>query len=138
MPLLLITLMYVRIKRVGSRRYAYLVKGVREKERVRQMTLCYLGPVAKLGFGIPNDIRRKVEQRFQVNWEKIENGIRQVPLTLDEVSQLRRQSFNPAARTRSGPRRSRAKGELSALWKLAAIGFRERFERIGDREYRMR
>src|SRR5437867_7212282 len=106
--------MYVRVKRVGSRRYAYLVKGVREKERVRQKTLCYLGPVAKLGFGIPNDIRRKTEQRFQVNWEKIEKGIRQIPLTLEEISQLRRENFTPTARTRSGPRRSRAKGEFSA------------------------
>src|SRR2546422_6643359 len=130
--------MYVRVKRVGSRRYAYLAKGVREKERVRQMTLCYLGPVANLGFGIPNDIRRKVQQRFRVNWEKIENEIRQIPLTFEEISQLRRENFNPTPRTRSGPRRSRAKGELSALSKLAALGFRERFEKIGDREYRMR
>jgi len=130
--------MYVRVKRVGSRRYAYLAKGMREKERVRQMTLCYLGPVAKLGFGIPNDIRRKVQQRFQVNWEKVEDEIRQIPLTLEEISQLRRENFNPTPRTRSGPRRSRAKGELSALSKLAALGFRERFEKIGDREYRMR
>ena len=130
--------MYVRVKKVGSRRYAYLAKGVREEGRVRQKTLCYLGPVAKLGFGIPNDIRRKTEQRFQVNWEKIEKGIRQIPLTLEEVSQLRRENFTPTARIRSGPRRSRVKGELSALTELAAIGFRERFERIGDREYRMR
>jgi hypothetical protein len=130
--------MYVRVKRVRSKRYAYLVKGVREGERVRQETLCYLGPVAKLGFGIPDDVRRKVEQRFEVNWEKVENGIRQIPLTLEEVSQLRRENFIPTARTRSGPRRSRVKGELSALSKLAAIGFRERFEKIGDREYRMR
>ena len=130
--------MYVRVKRVGSRRYAYVVKGVREKARVRQKTLCYLGPVAKLGFGISNNIRRKVEQRFQVNWEKVEKGIRQIPLTLEEISQLRRENFIPTARTRNGPRRSRAKGELSALSKLAALGFRERFERIGDREYRMR
>jgi hypothetical protein len=130
--------MYVRVKRVGSRRYAYLVKGAREGERVRQKTLCYLGPVTRLGFGIPNDVRRKVEQRFQVNWEKIENGIRQIPLTLEEISQLKRENFTPIARTRNGPRRSRVKGELSALSKLAAIGFRERFEKIGDREYRMR
>ena len=130
--------MYVRVKRVGSRRYAYLVKGVREKVRVRQKTLCYLGPVAKLGFGIPNDIRRKVEQRFQVNWEKVEKGIRQIPLTLEEISQLRRENFTPTARTRSGPRRSRAKGEFFALSELAAIGFSERFEKIGDREFRMR
>jgi hypothetical protein len=114
------------------------VKGVREKARVRQKTLCYLGPIAKLGFGIPNNIRRKVEQRFPVNWEKVENGIRQIPLTLEEISQLRRENFIPTARTRKGPRRSRAKGELSALSKLATIGFRERFERIGDIEYRMR
>jgi len=130
--------MYVRVKKVGSRRYAYLAKGVREKGRVRQKTLCYLGPVAKLGFGIPDDVRRKVERRFQVDWEKIENGIRQIPLTLEEISRLRRENFIPTARTRSGPRRSRVKGELSALSELAAIGFRERFEKIGDREYRMR
>jgi hypothetical protein len=115
-----------------------LVDGVREGKRVRQRTLCYLGPVAKLGFGIPNNIRRKTEQRFQVNWEKIEKGIRQIPLTLEEISLLRRENFTPTARTRSGPRRSRAKGELSALSELAAIGFRERFKKIGAREYRMR
>src|SRR3989442_14672109 len=107
--------MYVRVKRVGSRRYAYLAKGVREKERVRQMTLCYLGPVAKLGFGIPNDIRRKVEQRFQVNWPKVEKGIRQIALTLETISQLRRDNFIPTARSRRGPRASRAEGELSAV-----------------------
>jgi hypothetical protein len=130
--------MFLRVKKVGSRRYAYLVDGVREGKRVRQRTLCYLGPLAKLGFGIPNDVRRKVERRFQLDWEKIESGIRHVPLALEEISQLRRENFIPTARTRSGPRRSRVKGELSALSELAAIGFRERFEKIGDREYRMR
>src|SRR5438552_3470888 len=94
--------MYVRVKRVGSRRYAYLVKGVREKERVRQKTLCYLGPVAKLGFGIPDDIRRRVEQRFQVNWDEIENGIRQIPLTLEEISQLRREILKRIGFEREG------------------------------------
>src|SRR6267143_6113089 len=78
-----ISLMYVRVKKVGSRRYAYLAMGVREKGRVRQKTLCYLGPVAKLGFGIPSDVRRRVERRFQVDWGKIENGIRRIPLTLE-------------------------------------------------------
>lgn len=130
--------MYVRVKRIGSKRYAYLVEGVREKERVRQKTLCYLGPVAKIGFGIPDEARRKVERRFPVNWERIENSIRKIPLTLEEISQLRRENFAPLVRTRSGPRRPRAKGELSALSKLAAISFAERFERIKDREYRMR
>src|SRR5207244_13086922 len=101
-------------------------------------TRCSLGPAAKLGVGITNDITRKVEQRFQVNWEKVEKEIRQIPLTLEEISQLRRKNFTPTARARSGPRRSRVRGELSALSELAAIGFRQRFEKIGDREYRMR
>src|SRR5207249_12179828 len=107
--------MYVRVKRVGSRRYAYLVKGVREKERVRQKTLCYLGPDAKLGFGIPNDIRRKTEQRFQVNWEKTENGIVQIPLTLEEISLLRPGNLVLPVKTRTGPRRFRAQGEFFPL-----------------------
>src|SRR3989442_10965986 len=113
--------MYVRVKRVGSRRYAYLVKGVREKARVRQKTLCYLGPIAKLGFGVPDEIRRKVEQRFQVNWERVEKQIRQIRVTLEEFSKLRRENFIRTARTRSGPRRSRARGELSDLSKFADL-----------------
>ena len=36
--------MYVRVKKIGSKRYAYLVEGVSKKGKVRQKTLAYLGP----------------------------------------------------------------------------------------------
>src|SRR5438094_9745940 len=78
--------MFVRVKKVGPRRYAYLVDGVREGKRVRQRTLCYLGPVSKIVSGIPENVRKKIEERFQVNWDKINYEIRRIPLTFEEIS----------------------------------------------------
>ena len=135
--------MFVRVKKVGPRRYAYLVDGVREGKRVRQRTLCYLGPVSKIVSGIPENDRRKIEERFQVSWDKINYEIRRIPLTFEEISRARRAQFAVSIRNRKMGFRSqgdlpRAEGELAALSKLAAIKFRKMFEEIGEREYRMR
>ncbi len=136
--------MFVRAKKVGQRRYAYLVEGVREGRRVRQRTLCYLGPVSKLvSGGIPDDTRRKVGKRFQVDWNKINDEIGRIPLTFEELSEARRARYAVYVRTRQAGFRSqgrlpRDEGELSALTRLAAARFREMFEEIGHREYRMR
>lgn len=135
--------MFVRAKKVGPRRYAYLVEGVREGRRVRQRTLCYLGPVWKLASGIPDDTRRRVGERFQVDWNRINAEIDRLPLTFEELSEARRARYAVSVRTRQAGFRSqgglpRAEGELSALSRLATARFREMFEQIGDREYRMR
>src|SRR6266699_3395493 len=133
--------MFVRVKKVGSRRYAYLVNGLREKGRVRQRTLCYLGPVSKLVSGIPDNTRKKVEKLFTVDWDRTNNQLRGIPLTFEELSRARRDQYAVSIRTRREGFRSRggmprAKGELSVLSRLAAIRFREMFEQIGEREYR--
>jgi hypothetical protein len=135
--------MFVRVKKVGSRRYAYLVNGVRERGRVRQRTLCYLGPISKLVFGIPDNTRKKVEKRFQVDWFRMNDQLRRIPLTFEELSRARRDQYAVSIRTRRAGFRSqgdlpRDKGELSVLSRLVAIRFREMFEEIGEREYRMR
>ncbi|HEY4657823.1 MAG TPA: hypothetical protein VIH34_05010 [Candidatus Bathyarchaeia archaeon] len=135
--------MFVRAKKVGLRRYAYLVEGAREGRRVIQRTLCYLGPVSKLVSGVPDDTRRKVGERFQVDWNKINREIGRIPLTFEELSEARRAQYAVSIRTRQAGFRSqgdlpRAEGELSALSRLAATKFREMFEAVGDREYRMR
>jgi hypothetical protein len=135
--------MFVRAKKVGLRRYAYLVEGAREGRRVIQRTLCYLGPVSKLVSGVPDDTRRKVGKQFQVDWNKINREIGRIPLTFEELSEARRAQYAVSIRTRQAGFRSqgdlpRAEGELSALSRLAATKFREMFEAVGDREYRMR
>jgi len=135
--------MFVRTKKVGLRRYAYLAEGAREGRRVIQRTLCYLGPVSKLVSGVPDDTRRKVGERFQVDWNKINREIGRIPLTFEELSEARRAQSAVSIRTRQAGFRSqgdlpRAEGELSALSRLAATKFREMFEAVGDREYRMR
>ena len=45
--------MFVRAKRVGRRRYLYLVEGKREGGSIKQKTLCYLGPLSRLVAGVP-------------------------------------------------------------------------------------
>jgi hypothetical protein len=135
--------MFVRVKKIGSRRYAYLVDGVREGSRVRQRTLCYLGPISRLASGIPDVTRKKVGKQFQVDWDRVNDQLRRIPVTLEELSRARRDKYAVSIRTRRQGFRSqgglpRAEGELSVLSRIAAIRFREMFEQIGEREYRMR
>jgi hypothetical protein len=135
--------MFVRVKKVGSRRYAYLADGVREGKHARQRTLCYLGPISKLFSGIPEDTRKKVEKRFHVDWDKIIAEICRIPVTFEELSMARRAQYAVSIKARqmgfrSQGNRPRPEGELSALFELAAIRFKKMFEEIGEREYRMR
>jgi hypothetical protein len=136
--------MFPRVKEVGGRRYIYLVEGAREGRRVRQRTLCYLGPIAKLASSVPERTKRKVDRRFEVDWRRVEEAIRKIPLTFEELSEARRQSY--ALSVKSGSRgglrtrgeRPRAEGELLALSRIAAVRFKEGFEEVGERSYRMR
>ena len=136
-------LMFARVKKIGPRRYVYLVEGVRKGERVSQKSLCYLGPVSKLVSGVPDDTRKKVEEKFQVDWNRINERIGRIPLTFEELSEARRAQYAISIRTRgqgmrTQGRQPRIEGELSVLSKLAATRFREMFEEIGERKYRMR
>lgn len=135
--------MFVRVKKVGMRRYVYLVEGVREGRRVRQRTLCYLGPISKLASGIPDGVREKVEEGVHVDWDRVNEEVRRIPLTFEELSETRRRQYAVSIRTRQRGFRSqgglpRAEGELSVLTKLSMKRFREMFEELGEREYRMR
>ncbi len=136
-------IMFVRVKKIGPRRYVYLVEGVREGGRVSQKSLCYLGPVARLASGIPDDIRKKVERQFQVDWKRVSESIRRMPLTFEELSEARRAQYASSIMVRTrGLRtqgnRPRVEGELSALSKLASTRFDEMFDEVGERKYRMR
>ena len=135
--------MFVRVKKFGSRRYAYLVKSTRKDGQVRQDVLCYLGPIQKLVYGVPLDTRKKVRKPFRVDWDRIEDEIARIPLSFEELSEARHtEYFMPSWARPKGFRaqdpKPRAPGELSALIELAAKKFDEMFEEIGEREYRMR
>jgi len=52
-----IRFVFVRAKRVGRRRYLYLVEGKREGGSIKQKTLCYLGPLSRLVAGVPEEVK---------------------------------------------------------------------------------
>ncbi len=138
--------MYVRLKKIGSKRYAYLVEGTSVKGRVRQKTFGYLGPVSRVVSGIPLETRVKVDLKIPgIDWGKIASAIRAIPLTLEELEDVKRRQFSNVFRWRQSDRRSvneggrpRTEDELYALTLLARKGFNETFQIIGERKYRMR
>ena len=138
--------MFVRVKKIGGNRYAYLSEGVSKGGSVRQKTLCYLGPVAKIASGIPDVTREKVERKIgSVDWNKINVAVRAIPVTFEELQDMRRSQLpvslgfrKPGFQNISRGNRPRAEGELSALTTIAGRKFNEMFENIGDRKYRMR
>ena len=135
--------MFVRLKRFGTRRYFYLVEGVRKDGRVSQKTLCYLGPASRFVAGVPHDIRKKVSKRFHVDWNRINDSIGRIPITFEELSEARLAHYTTSIALRSRRHltqgeRPRIEGELSSLSKIAALRFREMFEELGEGKYRMR
>ena len=136
--------MFVRVKRIGGKRYLYLVEGKREGEKVRQKTLCYLGPISKLASGVPDRVKRRVDARMGIDWKVVNEGIAVIPLTFEELSEGRRARFAASARARgrrwrpSGGDLPRAEGELAALSKLAIRRFKDLFEETGELSYRMK
>jgi hypothetical protein len=138
--------MFVRIKKIGGNRYVYLSEGVSKGGRVRQKTLCYLGPVTKVVSGIPNETRKKVERLVgAVDWNKINSAIRAIPVTFEELQDMKRSQLPITLSIRqngfqniSRGNMPRAEGELSALTMIARKNFNEMFESIGERKYRMR
>jgi hypothetical protein len=138
--------MFVRVKKIGGNRYAYLSEGVSKNGRVRQKTLCYLGPVARVASGIPDATREKVERRVgSVDWNKINAALRTIPVTFEELQDMKRSQLaislgfrKPGFKNISRGNMPRAEGELQALTTIAGRKFDEMFESVGDRKYRMR
>ncbi|MBO0889139.1 hypothetical protein J2P12_08585 [Candidatus Bathyarchaeota archaeon] len=138
--------MFVRVKRIGSKRYAYLVEGLARNGRVRQKTLAYLGPITRLASGVPQEIRDKIDRRIAgIDWTRINETIRDIPLTFGELSDMKRRQLptilamrQDGSQNRSGGSMPRTDGELSALTIIARNRFDEMFEHIGERRYRMR
>ncbi len=136
--------MFVRAKRVGRKRYLYLVEGRRDGTKTKQKTLCYLGPLLRLVAGVPEEVKKNVELRIQVDWKKIDDEVARMPLSFEELSETRKAQFAISVRMRAKRGRQtqgnlpRAEGELSALSKVAARRFRELFEETGVLSYRMR
>ncbi len=138
--------MFVRVKKIGAKRYVYLSEGVSKGGRVRQKTLCYLGPVTKVASGIPDETREKVERLIgTVDWNKINTAIRAMPVTFEELQDMKRSQLSIALSIRQNDFQNisrgdmpRAEGELSALTMIARKSFNEMFETVGERKYRMR
>lgn len=132
--------MYVRVKRIGSKRYVYLAEGVSENGHVRQKTLSYLGPITRVASGIPNDNRRRVEQKIgAVDWNKVNMGLRRIPLEFEEVEEMKREWLPKvlarrwkAARDVGRGNRPRAEGELTALIRMSRNSFNRLFETLAD------
>lgn len=132
--------MYVRVKKIGSKRYAYLVEGVSKRGKVRQNNLAYLGPLVKIATGVPDEISRKVDGRVRnLDWNKINTDIRRIPLDFDELQEIKR---NMLPRVLAGRQnrsvevgrgnRPRVEGELEALTIIARRGFNEMFRTLKD------
>ena len=138
--------MFVRLKKNGARRYAYLVEGVSKNGKVRQRTLFYLGPIVRVAAGVPDEIRRKAESKIgTVDWNRVNSAIQEIPLMFEELEEMRRARFATAYSVRQNGFQNvgrgsmpRAGGELLALTILARNGFNNMFQQVGEREYRMR
>ena len=132
--------MYVRVKKIGSKRYAYLVEGVSKKGKVRQKTLAYLGPLVKIATGVPDEISRRVDGKVRnVDWNKINMDIRRIPLDFDELQEIKRNMLprvliGRQSRSQDIGRgnRPRVEGELAALTIIARRGFNEMFRTLKD------
>ncbi len=132
--------MYVRVKKIGSKRYAYLTEGRSENGRVRQKSLAYLGPVTKIATGVPDSVTKRVNARIDgVDWGKINMSIRDIPLTFEEWQAVKLEMLSNALKSRRDRsrdagrgRRPRIKGELSALTLIVRKRFAEMFETLKD------
>ena len=132
--------MFVRLKTVKGRRYAYLVEGVRRGDRVSQRVVCYIGPVADAAFGAPGSVRSR---NPQVDWARVNASLRRMPLRFDELQAARLRAFPIASKWRQGGfvsrgTRERVEGEEEALCKTASARFGRMFAEVAKGRYRMK
>jgi hypothetical protein len=132
--------LYVRVKRIGSKRYAYLAEGRSVDGKVRQKTLAYLGPLVKMARGVPDVVVRRVDRGLgRVEWDRINVSIRDIPLTFEEWQEVKRDMLpqvlarrQDRARDEGRDSRPRIEGELAALTLIARKRFNEMFETLKD------
>jgi hypothetical protein len=134
--------MFVRVKEVRGRRYAYLVEGVRDGARVRQRVVCYLGPVSRVALGVPRKLLTDKGGR-PIDWKIVKEAAARIPLSLEELSEARRYGYPTVLSSRrqgflTRGTRQRIEGEEDALSRLAASNFKEIFVQVGRNRYRMR
>src|SRR5438552_7150898 len=138
--------MYVRVKKIGLKRYAYLAEGMSRNGKVRQKTLAYLGPLVKVARGVPDEISGKVDRKVgNVDWNKINMDIRRIPLDFDELQEIKRNMLPKVLarrQNRSGEigrgNRPRVDGELAVLTIIAKRGFNKMFRTLKDGTIAMR
>lgn len=109
---------------------------------MEQRTLAYLGSLVDVWFGVPAQTKARVERRIRPDWKMVDEAIRRIPLTFEELSEERLKRFRRAVEVR--PRgyltrgtRERVEGEPAALAALSYSKFRTTFRKIGERRYRM-
>ena len=132
--------MYVRVKKIGLKRYAYLAEGMSRNGKVRQKTLAYLGPLVKVARGVPDEISGKVDRKVgNVDWNRINMDIRRIPLDFDELQEIKRDMLprvligrQNRSRDIGRGNRPRVEGELAALTIIARRGFNEMFRTLKD------
>ena len=132
--------MYVRVKKIGLKRYAYLAEGMSRNGKVRQKTLAYLGPLVKVARGVPDEISGKVDRKVgNVDWNKINMDIRRIPLDFDELQEIKRDMLPRVLIGRQNRsqdigrgNRPRVEGELAALTMIARRGFNQMFRTMKD------
>lgn len=134
--------MYLRLKSVRGRRYAYLVEGQREGNRVRQKVVRYLGPLSRVGFGIPESLMVQ-DGEATIDWKSVNEAVARIPMTFDELSEARLLRYPAAIRDRrmgfpTGGTRGRVRGEEDALVALASAKFGQAFTELGKGRYRMK
>ncbi len=132
--------MYVRVKKIGSKRYASLTENQSKNGRVKQKTLAYIGPVTRIARGVPDSMMKRASARIDgVDWRKINMSIRDIPLTFEEWQEVKREMLPSLLASRQGRARDkgrgsrpRTKGELKALTLIAKQRFDEMFETLKD------
>src|SRR5438876_12118796 len=134
--------MYVRVKKIGGKRYVDLAEGKSGNGKVRQKILAYLGPIAKVAAGVPDDVEKRVDRKIGVvDWKKVNMDIRKIPLELSEIQDMRRNQLPTVIRLRQSSRRDgrgrmpRVAGEPTAPASLRERGFKENCSRRGVRTY---
>jgi hypothetical protein len=134
--------MFVRVKQVRGRRYAYLVEGVRDGTRVRQRVVCYLGPVPRVALGVLPKLLTDRAGR-PIDWRIVREAAARIPLSFEELSDARRYGYPLVLSSKrqgflTGGTRQRVEGEEDALSGLAASNFKEKFAEVGRNRFRMK
>ena len=135
--------MFVRVKKIAGRRYLYLVEGKRAGSKVRQRVVCYLGPISKIAFGIPEGIPISGSGGRRLDMKSINQAIQRIPIKFEELSEARLARLPSIARERkegflSSGTRDRIPGEGEVLAQLAAVRFSRLFAKVDRMKYRMR